>query len=145
MLKLVKKPGLANKAKASHIRPLQTTLCWIVAGVVLHHLPLAAQEAETSPAVRDTFSISSGYFSKNYANNVDYAQIVLDESRGVERLSMLGYEKYADNLSSWGSRGAYFVGTNLVTILSSLRLSYHEWDMPAGRWPWVARPNYQIV
>ena len=37
MLKLVKKPGLAVEAKVSRMRPLQTTLCWIVAGVVLHH------------------------------------------------------------------------------------------------------------
>jgi hypothetical protein len=28
----------------------------------LHSLSLAAQELETPPAVRDTFSISSGYF-----------------------------------------------------------------------------------
>ena len=93
----------------------------------LQTLPSAAQESDEVNAPRDAINISSGYFSKDYANNVDYAQILLDESRGVERLSMLGYEKYADNLSSWGSRGAYFVGTNLVTMLSNLRLTYHEW------------------
>ncbi len=93
----------------------------------LQTLPSAAQESDEVNLPRDTINISSGYFSKDYANNVDYAQILLDESRGVERLSMLGYEKYADNLSSWGSRGAYFVGTNLVTMLSNLRLTYHEW------------------
>ncbi len=93
----------------------------------LQTLPLAAQSLDPAVSQRDTINISSGYFSKDYANNVDYAQTVLDESRAVERLSMLGYEKYADNLSSWGSRGMYFVGTNLVTMLSNLRLTYHEW------------------
>ena len=37
----------------------------------LHSLSLAAQELDTPPAVRDTFSINSGYFSKDYANNID--------------------------------------------------------------------------
>jgi hypothetical protein len=37
-----------------------------------------AQEADTPPAVRDTFSISSAYFENNYANNVDYAQFTID-------------------------------------------------------------------
>jgi hypothetical protein len=90
-------------------------------------LPLAAQTSEDLSPPRDSVTINSGYFSKDYANNIDYAQTVLDESRAVERLSMLGYEKYADSLSSWGSRGMYFVGTNLVTMLSNLRLTYHEW------------------
>ena len=49
MLKLVKKPGLAVEAKVSLLRPLQTMLHWVVASVVLHHLPLAAQEVDTSP------------------------------------------------------------------------------------------------
>lgn len=47
MLKLVKKPGLAVEAKVSLLRPLQTTLHWVVASVVLHHLTLAAQEVDT--------------------------------------------------------------------------------------------------
>ena len=98
----------------------------LICGGVLS-LPLAAQASDQADSQRDTINISSGYFSKDYANNVDYAQTLLDESRGVERLSMLGYEKYADGLSSWGARGVYFVGTNLVTMLSNLRLTYHEW------------------
>jgi hypothetical protein len=36
----------------------------------LRRLSLAAQELDTTPAVRDTFSISSGYFSKDDANNI---------------------------------------------------------------------------
>ena len=99
---------------------------WMLCASVIS-LPLAAQTSEDLSPPRDSVTISSGYFSKDYANNIDYAQTVLDESRAVERLSMLGYEKYADSLSSWGSRGVYFVGTNLVTMLSNVGLSYHEW------------------
>ena len=99
---------------------------WMLCASVIS-LPLAAQTSEDLSPPRDSVTISSGYFSKDYANNIDYAQTVLDESRAVERLSMLGYEKYAGSLSSWGSRGMYFVGTNLVTMLSNLRLTYHEW------------------
>ena len=105
-----------------HVSALSVLVC----GGVLS-LPSAAQTSDQAVSQRDTINISSGYFSKDYANNIDYAQTVLDESRGVERLSMLGYEKYADSLSTWGSRGVYFVGINLVTMLSNLRLTYHEW------------------
>jgi len=114
-------PGTATRFSAKY------PAVWLLVSGCVQTLPLAAQEAGQPLTPRDTISISSGYFSKDYANNVDYAQTVLDESRGVERLSMLGYETYADSLSSWGSRGVYFVGTNLVTMLSNLRLSYHEW------------------
>ena len=98
----------------------------LVCGGVLS-LPLAAQELDQAASQRDTLNISSGYFSKDYANNINYAQIVLDESRGVERLSMLGYEKYADKLNHGTSRTMYLVGTNLVTVLTKLRLTYNEW------------------
>jgi len=114
-------PGTATRFSAKY------PAVWLLVSGCVQTLPLAAQEAGQPLTPMDTISISSGYFSKDYANNVDYAQTVLDESRGVERLSMLGYETYADSLSSWGSRGVYFVGTNLVTMLSNLRLSYHEW------------------
>ena len=100
---------------------------WLLVSGCVQTLPLSAQEAGQLLKPRDTINISSGYFSKDYANNVDYAQILLDESRGVERLSKLGYETYGNSLSSWGARGAYVVGTNLLTYTSHLRLSYHEW------------------
>jgi len=89
MLKLVKKPGLAVEAKVSLLRPLQTMLHWVVASVVLHHLPLAAQEVDTSPAVRDSFSISSAYFENNYANNIDYSQFAMDVETASGRLPVL--------------------------------------------------------
>ena len=127
MLKLVKKPGLAVEAKVSRMRPLQTTLCWIVAGVVLHHLPLAAQEGETSPAVRDSFSISSGYFSKDYANNIDYAQFELDVKSATSRLALYGYDKYADRLNGTFSRLGYLVGSGLLTVSTGIDVTYHEW------------------
>ena len=48
----------------------------------------AAQEVVAPPPeLRDTVTMQSGYFSGDYANNVDYVQVVLDQSRGIERLS----------------------------------------------------------
>ena len=96
MLKLVKKPGLAVEAKVSLLRPLQSMLHWVVASVVLHHLPLAAQEVDTSPAVRDSFSISSAYFENNYANNIDYSQFAMDVETGAGRLVLYGNDKLSD-------------------------------------------------
>ena len=127
MHKLVKKPGLANKAKASRIRPLQTTLCGVVAGVVLHHLPLAAQEVDTSPAVRDSISISSGYFSNDYANNIDYSQFAMDVNAASGRLALYGYEKYADRLNGTFSRFGYVVASNFLTAVTGIGVTYHEW------------------
>ena len=127
MHKLVKKPGLANKAKASRIRPLQTTLCGVVAGVVLHHLPLAAQEADTSPAVRDSISISSAYFANDYANNIDYAQFAMDVETASGRLALYGYNKYADVLNGPVSRVLYILGSTALMDINGISTTYHEW------------------
>ena len=127
MLKLVKKPALANKAKASHIRPLQTMLHWVVASVVLHHLPLAAQEVDTSPAVRDSFSISSAYFENNYANNIDYSQFAMDVETASGRLALYGYNKYADVLNGPVSRVLYILGSTVLMDINGIFISYHEW------------------
>ena len=76
-----------------------------------------AQEADTSPAVRDSFSISSAYFENNYANNVDYAQFTIDAHSASGRLALYGYNKYADVLNGPWSRVAYVGATRLVDIL----------------------------
>ena len=55
-------------------------------------LPLAAQEADTTQAVRSTFSISSAYFVNDYANNMDYVQFDLDLITASSRLSLYGYQ-----------------------------------------------------
>ena len=127
MYSSINQPARVIKAKASRKRPLPTTLYWIVAGVVLHHLPLAAQEADIPPAVRDSFSISSGYFSNNYANNIDYAQFEMDVRSATSRLALYGYDKYADRLNGTFSRFAYLSGSGLLNSSTGIRVTYHEW------------------
>lgn len=63
---------------ATRIKGRQLVLASSIWLAGLHSLSLAAQELETPPAVRDTFGISSAYFENNYANNIDYAQFVMD-------------------------------------------------------------------
>ena len=127
MYSSINQPARVIKAKASRKRPLPTTLYWIVAGVVLHHLPLAAQELDTPLAVRDSFSISSGYFSNNYANNIDYAQFEMDVRSATSRLALYGYDKYADRLNGTFSRLAYLSGSGLLNSSTGIRVTYHEW------------------
>jgi hypothetical protein len=86
-----------------------------------------AQEADTPPAVRDTFSISSAYFENNYANNVDYAQFTIDAHSASGRLAMYGYDKFADVLNRPWSRVAYVGATGSLTGFMGVGLSYHEW------------------
>ena len=106
-------------------RQLVLASCIWLAG--LHSLSLAAQELETPPAVRDTFGINSGYFSKDYANNIDYAQFTIDAHSASGRLAMYGYNKYADVLNGPWSRVAYVGATGLLTGFMGVGLSYHEW------------------
>jgi hypothetical protein len=49
-----------------------------IALLLLQNTTALAQEADTAPAVRDSFSINSAYFTNDYANNIDYAQFTLD-------------------------------------------------------------------
>ena len=86
-----------------------------------------AQELDTPPAVRDTFSISSGYFSKDYANNIDYAQFAMDVRRASGRLALYGYDKFSDWVDGPFSRLTYFLGSGLVTGFTGIDLTYHEW------------------
>jgi hypothetical protein len=88
----------------------------------------AAQEAATAlPAQRDTITLQSGYFSSDYANNVDYAQFVLEQSRGTERLARWVYESNRDKFDSQTTRTALFIGANIVNFLGNSSLAYHEW------------------
>jgi len=116
----ISQPARAIKAKASRIRPLPTTLYGVVAGVVLYHLPLAAQEADIAPAVRDSFSISSGYFSNDYANNIDYAQFTQDVKSASGRLALYGFEKYSHRLDGWVSRGLYLLGSSVLEDMTGI-------------------------
>lgn len=85
---------------------------------------LSAQTWQDKPGVKDTFTISSGYFSTNYANNIDYVQFMTEESRLEERVALWGYE-HMESTPVW--RGVYLVTTNLFNYLSLLDVSYHEW------------------
>ena len=88
----------------------------------------AAQEAANTPtAPRDTITLQSGYFSSDYANNVDYAQFVLEQSRGTERLARWVYEKNRDKFDSPTTRTALFLSANAVSFLGNSFLAYHEW------------------
>ena len=127
MYSSINQPARVIKAKASRKRPLPTTLYWIVAGVVLHHLPLAAQELDTPLAVRDSFSISSAYFTKDYANNIDYAQFAIDVDTASGRLALYGYNKYADVLNGPVSRVIYILGSTALMGITGISTTYHEW------------------
>ena len=99
---------------ATRIKGRQLVLASSIWLAGLHSLSLAAQELETPRAVRDTFSINSGYFSKDYANNIDYAQFVMDVRSATSRLALYGYDKYADRLNGPFSRLAYLSGSSLL-------------------------------
>ena len=117
---------LATSRKAPRFFATVLVLCC----VALAGLPIQsalAQEADTSPAVRDSVSISSGYFSNNYANNIDYAQFTLDTHSASGRLAMYGYNKYADRLNGPFSRFGYFAVSGLLTASTGIDVTYHEW------------------
>ena len=90
-------------------------------------LPLAAQEADTTQAVRSTFSISSAYFVNDYANNMYYVQFDLDLITASSRLSLYGYEKFSDHINGKFSRIAYYLGAHVLMESTGIFLSYHEW------------------
>jgi|GEM_PF-3433503 len=102
--------------------------CFALAVAIAASSWCAAQEAATAfPAPRDTITLQSGYFSSDYANNVDYAQFVLEQSRGTERLARWVYESNRDKFDSQTTRTALFVGANIVNFLGNSSLAYHEW------------------
>jgi len=118
---------LINVRQVKPNRRARLSTCVLLSMAGLQSLPLAAQEADTSPAVRDTFSISSGYFSKDYANNIDYAQFAVDVKSATSRLALYGYDKYADRLNGTFSRFGYFAVSGLLTVSTGIDVSYHEW------------------
>ena len=73
-------------------------------------LPLAAQSLRDTNSAPDTFSVNSGYFSPDLANNMDYAQFLVDEARLEERLALWGAERM-QTTAPW--RAVYLVGTNI--------------------------------
>ncbi len=114
-----------RQSKPSGRARLSTCVLLSMAG--LQSLSLAAQELDTPRAVRDSFSISSGYFSNNYANNIDYAQFEMDVRSATSRLALYGYDKYADRLNGTFSRLAYLAGSGFLTELTGIDVTYHEW------------------
>ena len=62
-----------------------------IALLLLQSTTALAQEADTSPAVRDSFSISSAYFENNYANNIDYSQFAMDVETGDRHSLCVGF------------------------------------------------------
>ena len=101
--------------------------CVLLSMAGLQSLSLAAQELDTTPIVRDTFSISSGYFSNNYANNIDYAQFQMDVESASGRLALYGYNKYADVLNRPFQRIAYLIGSLFFMDRTGVNTTYHEW------------------
>ena len=101
-----------SRASPGKSKPLVTAhRCLAMAAAIAASNWCAAQEAAlTPPAPRDTVTLQSGYFSSDYANNVDYAQLVLEQTRGTERLALSTYEKYKDKLDRPRTRVAYLGG-----------------------------------
>ena len=103
---------LINVRQVKPNRRARLSTCVLLSMAGLQSLPLAAQEADTSPAVRDTFSISSGYFSNDYANNIDYAQFAMDVETGAGRLVLYGNDKLSDYVNGPVSRVLYLLGSS---------------------------------
>ena len=118
-----------SRASPGKSKPLVTAhRCLAMAAAIAASNWCAAQEAANTPtAPRDTITLQSGYFSSDYANNVDYAQFVLEQSRGTERLARWVYEKNRDKFDSPTTRTALFLSANAVSFLGNSFLAYHEW------------------
>jgi len=87
-----------------------------------------AQELDAVPyAARDTATLQSGYFSSDYANNVDFAQFVLEQSRGTERLARWVYRSNPEKFDGPVSRSVFLLGANVVNFLGNSFIAYHEW------------------
>ena len=99
--------------------------CAALAGVTSQ--TALAQEADTSPAVRDTFSISSAYFENNYANNIDYSQFEMDVETAAGRLVLYGNDKLSDYVNGSVSRVLYLLGSTVLMDISGISITYHEW------------------
>ena len=127
MFNWVKKPNVAANVIARKLTAPRSAPWLIAAGLGLQSLSLSAQELEAPLAVRDTFSISSGYFSRDYANNVDYAQFAMDVKSASGRLALYGYDKYADRLNGTFLRLGYLAGSGLLTASTGMDVTYHEW------------------
>jgi hypothetical protein len=84
-------------------------------------------ETSSNQTPRDTFSINSGYFSEDYANNIDYVQFLLDESRAIDRVALWGYKTHLSVINTSSKRISYLLATNLFSLFTNTRTSYHEW------------------
>ena len=126
MFNWVKKPNVAANVIARKLTAPLSAPWLIAAGLGLQSLSLSAQELEAPLAVRDTFSISSGNFSRDYANNVDYAQFAMDVKSASGRLALYGFDKYADRLNGTFLRLGYLAGSGLLTASTGIHLTYHE-------------------
>ena len=127
MFDWVKKPDVAVNAIARKLTAPRSASWLIAAGLGLQNLSLAAQELDTTPIVRDTLSISSGYFSHNYANNIDYAQFSTEVKAASGRLALFGYEKFSDYLNGPVSRVLYIFGSTALMNINGISTTYHEW------------------
>ena len=121
----------SNVCKASYVKskPFVAALhCIVTATAIAACAGCSAQEAAIAlPAPRDTITLQSGYFSSDYGNNVDYAQFVLEQSRGTERLARWVYESNMERFDRPALRTALFLGANMVNFLGNSSLAYHEW------------------
>ena len=127
MFNWVKKPDVAVNVIARKLTAPRSVPWLLAAGLGLQSLSLAAQELDTPLAVRDSFSISSAYFTKDYANNIDYAQFAIDVDTASGRLALYGYNKYADVLNGPVSRVIYILGSTALMGITGISTTYHEW------------------
>ena len=127
MFNWVKKPDVAVNVIARKLTAPRSAPWLLAAGLGLQSLSLAAQELDTPLAVRDSFSISSAYFTKDYANNIDYAQFAIDVETASGRLALYGYNKYADVLNGPVSRVLYILGSTALMGITGISTTYHEW------------------
>ena len=98
-----------------------------ICSVSLYSLTLSAQETDSTPTARNTFSFSSAYVANDYANNMDYVQFDLDLITASSRLSLYGYEKFSNYINGGFSRFAYYAASQLLVEATGIFLTYHEW------------------
>jgi len=102
--------------------------CAVLAAAMAASNGCLAQEMAAAPAAaRDTITLQSGYFSGDYANNVDFAQFVLEQSRGTERLARWVYQANAEKFDGPASRTAFLLGANVVNFFGNSFIAFHEW------------------
>lgn len=99
----------------------------VVAALGTSNWCVAQDAPSAAPTARDTITVQSGYFSGDYTNNADYADVLLEGNRGLERLARWTYEKYPDELNGPWMRAGMLLGSSAITLFNGSYIAYHEW------------------